>query len=77
MDPRAVQQALGDQSLADDIAMWSRFITETGMTMAANTFFDIGATGAEAMRDPAMFVRGATGNREQAAQLPRQGRATP
>lgn len=44
-------------------------IPETAGTMAGNLFFDVGATGAQALADPGLFVRAALGNRELAEEF--------
>ncbi len=44
-------------------------VPESVGTMAGNMFFDIGATGAEALQDPAMLVQAILGDREQGAQF--------
>jgi hypothetical protein len=42
---------------------YARFAAETAADLAGNVFFDVGATGAAALQDPATFVRGGIGNR--------------
>jgi hypothetical protein len=44
-------------------------VPETVGNMAGNLFFDVGATGAEALQDPAMLVRAMLGDRDLGAQF--------